>query len=471
MRYRHPEVGVKLSKYQPRWTAAPTTPTFRIIVSTVAFHTLGCKLNFAETGTIADQFKERQFDVVPFGNAADVVVVNTCTVTEEADRKCRQAIRKALRANPEACVIVTGCFAQLRPEQIAGIDGVDVVLGANEKFNLFAYVDAFGKQEQTQVSVSCIDDVTAFGAAFSASERTRAFLKVQDGCDYTCSFCTIPQARGSSRSDTIPGVIRQAEQIAERGFNEIVISGVNIGLFGQERDEHLLDLIKELDRVEGIDRFRISSCEPNLLTDGIIDFVAQSRAFVPHFHLPLQSGDDTVLGKMRRRYKSGIYRDRVERVTSMMPDAAIGVDVIVGFPTETDERFLNTVNFIADLPISYLHVFTYSERPETVAVDELDRMDGTPVPGNIRSQRNRRLRLLSEKKRASFYARFLGTERPVLWEDNNRNGLMSGFTDNHIRVEAPFDADRVGRIEKVGLESLSSSGNIKAPELDFLSII
>lgn len=250
-----------------------------------------------------------------------------------------------------------------------------------------------------------------------------------------------------------------------------MISGVNIGLFGQEREENLLDLIKELDRVEGIERYRISSCEPNLLTDEIVDFVAQSRAFVPHFHLPLQSGDDTVLGKMRRRYKSSVYRERVERVMNFMPDAAIGVDVIVGFPTETDERFLNTVNFIADLPVSYLHVFTYSERPDTVAVDDLDKMDGTPVPGTIRSQRNRKLRLLSEKKRASFYSRFLGSQRPVLWEDNEREGLMNGFTDNHIRVEAPFDAERVGRIEQVGLEALTPSGNVRASELDFLSII
>ncbi|MDE2995813.1 MAG: radical SAM protein, partial [Bacteroidota bacterium] len=266
-------------------------------MSSVAFHTLGCKLNFAETGTMAEQFRQRDFDAVPFGQAADVVVLNTCTVTDEADRKCRQAIRKALRANPDAFVIVTGCFAQLRPEQIADIDGVDLVLGANEKFSLFNYLEALQKKEQTQIQVSCIDDVTAFGAAYSASERTRAFLKVQDGCDYTCSFCTIPQARGRSRSDTIEGVIRQAESIAEAGYREIVLSGVNIGLFGQERGEGLIDLLRELDGVGGIDRFRISSCEPNLLTDEIIDFVAASRAFMPHFHLPLQSGDDFVLGK------------------------------------------------------------------------------------------------------------------------------------------------------------------------------
>lgn len=440
-------------------------------MSTVAFHTLGCKLNFAETGTMAEQFRQREFSAVPFGEAADVVVLNTCTVTDEADRKCRQAIRKALRAKPEAFVIVTGCFAQLRPEEVADIDGVDLVLGANEKFNLFAYLDALHKQEKTQIEVSCIDEVTAFGAAYSASERTRAFLKVQDGCDYTCSFCTIPQARGRSRSETIPGVIRQAEAIAEAGYREIVLSGVNIGLFGQERGEELLDLLRELDRVDGIERFRISSCEPNLLTDDIVDFVASSRAFTPHFHLPLQSGDDFVLGKMRRRYQRSLYQDRVERIHRLLPDAAVGVDVIVGFPAETPERFVNTHAFLADLPICYLHVFTYSERPDTVAVDQLDRMGGPVVPKQERSSRNRRLRLLSEKKRAGFYARFLGTERPVLWEDMNRDGWMSGFTDNHIRVEAPWDGDRVGLIEPVSLDTLSDTGNVRSAEIQMLPIV
>ena len=440
-------------------------------MSTVAFHTLGCKLNFAETGTMAEQFRQREFSAVPFGEAADVVVLNTCTVTDEADRKCRQAIRKALRANPEAFVIVTGCFAQLRPEEVAGIDGVDLVLGANEKFNLFTYLDALHKQEQTQIEVSCIDDGTAFGAAYSASERTRAFLKVQDGCDYTCSFCTIPQARGRSRSETIPGVIRQAEAIAEAGYREIVLSGVNIGLFGQERGEELLDLLRELDRVEGIERFRISSCEPNLLTNDIVDFVASSRAFMPHFHLPLQSGDDFVLGKMRRRYQRSLYQDRVERIHSLMPDSAVGVDVIVGFPAETPERFDNTHAFLADLPISYLHVFTYSERPDTVAVDQLDRMGGSVVPKQERSNRNRRLRLLSEKKRAGFYARFLGSSRPVLWEDMERDGWMSGFTDNHIRVEAPYDGARVGQIESVSLDVLSGTGNVRSAEMQLLPLL
>ncbi len=434
-------------------------------MSTVAFHTLGCKLNFAETSAISEQFVSNQFEVVRFGEHADVVVLNTCTVTDEADRKCRQAIRRAMRANPEACVIVTGCFAQLRPEQIAEIEGVDIVLGANEKFNLFSYVDAFTKREKTQIDVSCIDDVTDFGAAYSASERTRAFLKVQDGCDYTCSFCTIPRARGASRSDSISSVVAQAEQIAEKGYKEIVISGVNIGLFGQDRGESLLELIQELDQVDGIERYRISSCEPNLLTNQIIEFVAASRSFMPHFHLPLQSGDDFVLAKMRRRYKRAVYEDRVERVLRLIPDAAIGVDVIVGFPAESDERFENTFAFISDLPISYLHVFTYSERPDTIAVNELASMGGPRVEKHIRSHRNRRLRLLSEKKRASFYARFLNQERAVLWEDSEKDGLMNGFTDNHIRVETPFEASRVAMIERVHLSNIAVSGNITASEL------
>jgi len=440
-------------------------------VATVSFHTLGCKLNFAETGAISKQFQEHAYDVVPFGSPADVVVLNTCTVTEEADRKCRQAIRKSLRANSETFVIVTGCFAQLRPEQIAAIDGVDLVLGANEKFSVMNYIDALTKKEETQISVSCIDDVSVYGAAYSASERTRAFLKVQDGCDYICSFCTIPRARGKSRSDTIQNVIRQAKSIAEAGYREIVLSGVNIGLFGQERGESLLDLVKALDQISGIDRFRISSCEPNLLTDEIIDFVAGSRAFMPHFHLPLQSGDDEVLGKMRRRYRSDLYVNRVRRIKEVMPEAAIGVDVIVGFPTETDERFENTVSFLTDLPVSYLHVFTYSERPETTAVDQLDKMGGGVVPKQVRSTRNRRLKILSEKKRAAFYRAYLGSERPVLWEDVNRDGMMSGFTDNHVRVEAPYDADRVGQIDSVSLDVLSGTGNVQSAEMDLLPVV
>ncbi len=437
----------------------------------VSFHTLGCKLNFAETGTIAGQFKGQHYQVVPFGEAADVVVLNTCTVTEEADRKCRQAIRKALRANQEACVIVTGCFAQLRPEQIAEIPGVDVVLGANEKFDVFRYVQAFTKKEKTQIDVSCIDDVTEFGAAFSASERTRAFLKVQDGCDYTCSFCTIPKARGKSRSAVVDDIVRQAEEIASRGYREIILSGVNIGLFGQERGDHLLPLLRELDRVNGIDRYRISSCEPNLLTDEIIDFVGASRAFMPHFHLPLQSGDDFVLGKMRRRYLTADYRARVDRVLSVLPDASIGADVIVGFPAEGNEQFDQTYAFIESLPVSYLHVFTYSERPETVAVDRLEIMGGSFVEKGVRTERNRRLRMLSEKKKGAFYSRFEGQYRSVLWEREQSHNGMTGFTDNHIRVETAYDERRTGEIEMAQLGRMNAKGHVEIPEMESLPVL
>jgi len=426
-------------------------------VPSVAFHTLGCKLNFAETGTIAQQFRQRDWQVVDLGLAADVVVLNTCTVTEEADRKARQTIRRALRANPEACVIVTGCFAQLRPEQVSEIDGVDVVLGATEKFDVFRYVDAFRKYEETQISVSCIDEVTDFGAAVSSTERTRAFLKVQDGCDYTCSFCTIPAARGRSRSANIGDIVAQASSLAKDGFSEIVLSGVNIGLFGQDKGDDLLGLLRALDAVEGMERYRISSIEPNLLTNDIIAFVASSRAFMPHFHIPLQSGDNAVLGDMRRRYRREVYTDRVEHIKSVMPHAAIGADVIVGFPTETRESFETTRSFLTGLPVSYLHVFTYSERPGTVAVDTLG---GSPVPKPERSQRNRELRMLSAKKQTAFYREHAGTQRDVLWERAAEGDLQTGFTDNHVRVEAPYNPKRVGRVERIHLGPPTENGRL-----------
>lgn len=423
----------------------------------VAFHTLGCKLNFAETGTIAQQFRQRDWQIVDLGDSADVVVLNTCTVTEEADRKARQTIRRALRANPEACVIVTGCFAQLRPEQVAEIDGVDVVLGATEKFDVFRYVDAFRKYEETQVSVSCIDDVTEFGAAVSSSERTRAFLKVQDGCDYSCSFCTIPAARGRSRSARVSDMVKQASELAADGFSEIVLSGVNIGLFGLDNGNDLLTLLRALDAVDSMERYRISSIEPNLLTNDIIEFVAASRAFMPHFHIPLQSGDNAVLGDMRRRYRGDVYTERVEHIKHVMPHAAIGADVIVGFPTETRDSFDTTRMFLTDLPVSYLHVFTYSERPGTVAVDALG---GSPVPKKERSQRNRELRMLSAKKQTAFYREHAGTHRDVLWERAAEGDLQTGFTDNHIRVEALYDPNRVGSVERVHLGSPTQNGRL-----------
>jgi threonylcarbamoyladenosine tRNA methylthiotransferase MtaB len=431
----------------------------------VSFYTLGCKLNFAETGAIQRDFESRAFDVVPFGEAADVTVINTCTVTSEAERKCRQIIRRALRANPETFVAVTGCYAQLRPDDIAGIEGVDVVLGASEKFKLFSLIESFTKQEETQVSVSCIDYVTSFGPAYSSDERTRAFLKVQDGCDYTCSFCTIPQARGRSRSQSIEACVRQARHLAEEGFSEIVLSGVNIGLFGEDRGESLHDLLLALDGVDGIQRYRISSIEPNLLTDRIIDFVAESRAFQPHFHIPLQSGDDFVLGKMRRRYRRDVYTHRVERIRERLPDAAIGVDVIVGFPAEGDKHFDNTRTYLADLPISYLHVFTYSERPDTIAVDQIERVGGTPVPPGERSRRNRELRMLSARKTEMHYRSHLGSTRPVLWEGSHHDGRLHGFTDNYVKVSREYDESLIGTIEDATLARLADDGTVAAEEM------
>ena len=438
----------------------------------VTFYTLGCKLNFAETGTLRESFEERNYEVVPYGDPADVAVINTCTVTEEADRKCRQVIRRALRANPEAFVIVTGCFAQLQPETIATIPGVDAVLGANEKFQLFNLIDTFSKREKTQIEVSCIDEVNSFGPAYNAGDRSRAFLKIQDGCDYSCSFCTIPLARGKSRSQPIAATVNQARRIAEKGYREIVLSGVNIGLFGLDNGESLLDLLEQLDGVSGIDRYRISSIEPNLLTNQIIDFVSSSCRFQPHFHIPLQSGDDYVLGKMRRRYKRHVYKERVEYIKNKMPQACIGVDIIVGFPAETPDRFENTFNFIQELPVSYLHVFTYSERPDTNAVYQVKENLLTPVPKSERTLRNKRLRVLSEKKRAAFYKQHLGQERLVFWENGNKNGVMHGFTDNYIKVEHAFDESRANSIERVYLDRLLSSGHVQTTSAsEFISIL
>ncbi len=433
----------------------------------VSIHTLGCKLNFAESGTLERQFQDRQYDVVPFGSPADVTVINTCTVTEEADRKCRQVVRRAIRSNPETFVVVTGCYAQLQPEEIATIPGVDAVLGANEKLQLFNYIDAFIKKEKTQVSVSCIDDVNAFGPAYASGDRTRAFLKVQDGCDYVCSFCTIPFARGKSRSAAIADVVGQAHEIGDAGYKEIVISGVNIGLFGHDTEERLMDLIAALDEVESIERFRISSIEPNLLTDDIIDFVAGSHRFMPHFHMPLQSADDEILGKMKRRYRSDRYRDRVRKIKEEMPHACIGVDVIVGFPGETDAHFQRTQDFLMDLSVSYLHVFSYSERPLSSASSF---ESGFSVPKSERSRRNSSLRLLSERKRTAFYVENLGTNRTVLWEHSDRKGYQLGITDNYIRVERPFDETSDSELEMVLLDALSPRGNIEIGAPEFISL-
>ncbi len=436
----------------------------------VSFYTLGCKLNYAETSTIERDFQDRRFEVVPFGTAADVTVVNTCSVTAEADRKCRQVIRRALRANPEAFVIVTGCYAQLQPGEVAGIEGVDAVLGASEKFQLFRLIDSFTKTEQTQVAVSCVDEATTFGPAYSTGERTRAFLKVQDGCDYACAFCTIPRARGRSRSQPVEETVAQARRIAAEGYREIVLSGVNIGLYGQEHGTSLLELLRALDDVEGVARYRISSIEPNLLTDDILRFVAGSQRFMPHFHVPLQSGDDEVLGKMRRRYRREVYADRVATIRALMPHASIGVDVIVGFPAETAAHFENTYRFLSELPVSYLHVFTYSERPNTVAVDRVERV-GRPVSKEERSRRNRMLRILSQKKEHAFYSEHLGSVRPVLWEGAEHEGRMYGYTDNYVRTERPFDPAAEGTIENVRLDALTEDGAVRAADPVFVSLL
>lgn len=430
------------------------------ITKKAAFHTLGCKLNFAETSTIARQLTEAGYEKTDFSEAADVYVINTCSVTENADRECRTIVRKANLANPGGLVAVVGCYAQLKPEEIAAIPGVDVVLGAKEKFNLLPYLEN-ARKGIAAVHACEITEADFFVGSYSIGDRTRAFLKVQDGCDYKCTYCTIPLARGISRSDSIENILENARQISAKGIKEIVLTGVNIGdygkgEFGNKRHQHtFLDLIKELDRVEGIERVRISSIEPNLLKNEAIDLVASSKTFVPHFHLPLQSGSDELLKKMKRRYLSGLYQDRVMAIREKMPDAAIGVDVIVGFPGETEELFLETYHFLAGLPVAYFHVFTYSERADTEAAE----MAGA-VPISVRKERNKRLRILSEKKRQAFYESQLGKTHSVLWEHENKNGRMYGFTENYVKVSKAFDESSINRLEEVDLQELAADGSV-----------
>jgi threonylcarbamoyladenosine tRNA methylthiotransferase MtaB len=429
---------------------------------TAAFHTLGCKLNFAETSTIARQLTDAGYDKVSFDDRADIYVINTCSVTENADRECKLHVKRAMKANPEGLVVIVGCYAQLKPEEISQITGVDLVLGAKEKFNILSYLDDLEKSESEGVVHSCeIEETDFFIGSYSIGDRTRAFLKVQDGCDYKCTYCTIPLARGISRSDTIENVLKNAREIAERDIKEIVLTGVNIGdygkgEFGNKRHEHtFLDLISELNEVEGIERIRISSIEPNLLKDESIELVSKSKSFVPHFHIPLQSGSDELLKKMKRRYLTKLYNDRVNKIREVMPDAAIGVDVIVGFPGETEELFMETYNFLNELPISYLHVFTYSERENTEAVG----MQGV-VPIPERKKRNKMLRILSEKKKMAFYQTQLGKTLPVLWEHENKDGKMYGFTENYVRVQKDFDQASVNQIEFLNLEKILSDGTV-----------
>lgn len=430
---------------------------------TVAFHTLGCKLNFAETSTIARQFEQNGFSKTEFDNGADIYVINTCSVTEDANRECRRIVRNALKNSPEAYVIVTGCYAQLKPREIANIKGVDLVLGANEKFNMLQYLNGGHKKESAEIHSCAIDEVLDFIPAFSSSastdttDRTRAFLKVQDGCDYTCSYCTIPMARGASRSDTIENVVNNAKQIAEKGIKEIVLTGVNIGDFKSNHNDKtsFLNLIEQLDTIEGISRFRISSIEPNLLTDKIIEFVAQSKRFMPHFHIPLQSGSNKILGLMRRRYKRELYAERVEKIKSLMPHCSIGVDIIVGFPGETEDDFLDTYNFISSLPVSYLHVFTYSERENTEALNIKP-----VIPVEERRKRNKILRNLSSIKQKEFFSTHTGSLQHVLFEKENKEGYMYGYTNNYVRVKRKFDAMLINQIREVYLNECDADGNV-----------
>jgi threonylcarbamoyladenosine tRNA methylthiotransferase MtaB len=428
----------------------------------VAFYTLGCKLNFSETATISRDFKTDRFEQVAFDSPAEVYVINTCSVTENADRKFKGLVKKALRQNPDAFIAAIGCYAQLQPQELAEVSGVDLVLGATEKFKLIDYLGDLTKKPSGAVHSCEIGAANYYESSFSLDDRTRAFLKVQDGCDYKCTYCTIPRARGISRSDSLENIIKQALLITEKGIKEIVLTGVNIGdygkgEFGNKKHEHtFLDLITALDQIEALKRIRISSIEPNLLSDKVIDFVANSRAFVPHFHIPLQSGSDKILRKMKRRYLSGLYRDRVAQIKRLMPNACIGGDVIVGFPGETDEAFLETYNFIAGLDISYLHVFSYSERPNTEAITM-----GDLVPLAVRNKRSKMLRGLSAKKRRSFYEAQLGEKVNVLFEHENKKGYITGFSENYIKVRAPWDPHLANRIENLLLQEIDPEGYVR----------
>lgn len=429
---------------------------------TVAFHTLGCKLNFSETSTIARNLQESGYQKVEFHQPANVYVINTCSVTANADKECRTIVKNALKANPDGFVVVVGCYAQLKPEEIASMEGVDLVLGASEKFNIAQYLDDLEKQDETIIHSCEIDEADFYVGSYSIGDRTRAFLKVQDGCDYKCTYCTIPLARGISRSDELQNVLKNAREIADQDIKEIVLTGVNIGdygkgEFGNKKHEHtFLELVEALDEVENIERIRISSIEPNLLKNETISFVAQSKRFVPHFHIPLQSGSDVLLKKMKRRYLTALYKDRVDNIRKVMPHACIGVDVIVGFPGETEELFMETYQFLQELPISYLHVFTYSERDNTEAID----FEGV-VPQHIRKERNKRLRILSEKKRLAFYQSQLGTTQKVLWEHENKGGKMYGFTENYVKVEADYQEESVNKIQEVELGMLNAQGVVE----------
>jgi len=430
----------------------------------VAFYTLGCKLNYSETSTISRMFEQKGYKKVDFTDRPDIFIINTCSVTENADKKCHKIVREARSISPDAYVAIIGCYAQLKPAEIASIPGVDAVLGAAEKFRLVELLDGFVRKPTTEVFASDIDSANSFNTSFSLHDRTRTFLKVQDGCDYSCSFCTIPLARGASRSDSILNIVKTAHEIAQTEAREIVLTGVNTGDFGiQEgkRVERFIDLIKALDDVDGIDRFRISSIEPNLLTDEIIDFVSHSKKFVPHFHIPLQSGSNRILKLMKRRYLRELYQDRVTKIKSLLPHACIGVDVIVGFPGETHDDFLETYQFLNELNISYLHVFTYSERENTLASTFTD-----SVPRHQRADRSKMLHILSDKKRRKFYEENLNIEATVLFENDIENGMIHGFTENYIRVSAKYDPMLVNELKCYKLVSVNAKGLVELGEVE-----
>ena len=437
---------------------------FCSLMKKVAFYTLGCKLNFSETSTISRMFESRGYRKVDFSDTPDIFIINTCSVTENADRKCRKVVREARAISEDAYVAIIGCYAQLKPKEISEIPGVDAVLGAAEKFRLIDLLDGFERKAETEVYASEIAQANEFNNSWSINDRTRTFLKIQDGCNYGCTFCTIPLARGKSRSDSIEKVLDSARQIAATDVKEIVLTGVNTGDFGIQngkRKEKFADLVWALDQVDGLERLRISSIEPNLLTDEIIDFVSISNRFVPHFHIPLQSGSDLLLEEMKRRYRTDLYTSRIERIRKQMPHACIGVDVIVGFPGETEEEFLKTYNYLNELDISYLHVFTYSERANTEAAEMND-----IVPMKIRNERSKMLRILSEKKKRKFYEDHLGNIADVLFENDVDNGMMHGFTDNYIRVSAKYDPLLINEIKTVKLSSIDDGGLMNVEEPD-----
>lgn len=422
----------------------------------VALYTLGCKLNFSETSSIARMFQEEGFARVDFNETPDVFVINTCSVTENADKKCKQLVKKALKINPNAFVAIIGCYAQLKPEEIAQIYGVDMVLGASEKFKIVEHFQNLEKKETAEVITSKIKEVNEFVPSYSKGDRTRSFLKIQDGCDYFCTFCTIPLARGKSRNHSVLETVKVAKEVAKTAAKEVILTGVNIGDFGQGEEGSFFQLIQELDKIKGIERFRISSIEPNLLTNEIIEFVAQSNKFMPHFHIPLQSGSNKILKTMRRKYKKELYVERVAKIKELMPHACIGVDVIVGFPGETEEDFLDTYNFLNELDVSYLHVFTYSERQNTTAI----KMDEV-VPKAERSKRSKMLHILSDKKKRYFYEKHLGKTYNILFESEQHDDFLNGFTDNYIKVKVPYDVELENQIKTITLADIDMDGVVK----------